>query len=156
MRLPLRAVPLLWLGLIFATSSTVVPFDIFVQWLSSALARIASPDAVRAFWTVSWLFFVKGWHATEYAIAVVLIELGLRSTALPFARRLGIALATAVVFAASDEWHQTFVPGRGGNITDVVIDSSGALFGATMLTYGHRRGSKATRGERGTSSRRWR
>ena len=28
-----------------------------------------------------------------------------------------------------DEFHQTFVPGRDGNIVDVLIDSSGALVG---------------------------
>ena len=35
----------------------------------------------------------------------------------------------SVIYASSDEFHQIFVPGRDGNIIDVLIDSSGALVG---------------------------
>ncbi|MDU6573445.1 MAG: VanZ family protein [Gemella haemolysans] len=35
----------------------------------------------------------------------------------------------SVVYASSDEFHQTFVVGRDGNFIDVLIDSSGALVG---------------------------
>ena len=35
----------------------------------------------------------------------------------------------SIIYALSDEFHQTFVPGRDGNIVDVLIDSSGALVG---------------------------
>ncbi len=34
------------------------------------------------------------------------------------------------IFAASDEWHQTFVAERSGQITDILIDTLGAVFGA--------------------------
>jgi VanZ family protein len=37
----------------------------------------------------------------------------------------------AVIFAASDEFHQTFVPSREGTILDVLIDSLGV--GAVTL-----------------------
>ena len=35
----------------------------------------------------------------------------------------------SVIYALSDEFHQSFVLGRDGNIVDVLIDSSGALVG---------------------------
>ena len=35
----------------------------------------------------------------------------------------------AAFYACTDEFHQTFVPGRDGNFTDVGIDSMGALAG---------------------------
>ena len=35
----------------------------------------------------------------------------------------------SVIYALSDEFHLTFVPGRDGNIVDVLIDSSGAVVG---------------------------
>ena len=35
----------------------------------------------------------------------------------------------SIIYASSDEFHQTFVLGRDGNIVDVLIDSSGALVG---------------------------
>ena len=40
-----------------------------------------------------------------------------------------MSLVFSVVYASSDEFHQTFVAGRDGNIIDVLIDSSGALVG---------------------------
>ena len=38
----------------------------------------------------------------------------------------------SVIYALSDEFHQTFVPGRDGNIVDVLIDSSGSLVGVLI------------------------
>jgi len=46
---------------------------------------------------------------------------------------VAISFAFAVLFAISDEWHQTFVPGRDGCVQDVVIDSIGATVAALFL-----------------------
>lgn len=40
-----------------------------------------------------------------------------------------IALMISVIYAASDELHQTFIPGRSGEIRDIIIDSLGSLTG---------------------------
>jgi VanZ family protein len=44
----------------------------------------------------------------------------------------------AVLFALSDEYHQSFVEGRSSRLTDVVIDTAGAavalLFGSGYLS----------------------
>ena len=45
-------------------------------------------------------------------------------------------LAFTVLYAMTDEYHQTFVPGRVGAWTDVLIDSAGALL---ALTFARRR-----------------
>lgn len=37
------------------------------------------------------------------------------------------ALITCILYAGSDEWHQSFVSGRSPQITDVGIDTCGAL-----------------------------
>ena len=37
------------------------------------------------------------------------------------------------VYACSDEWHQTFVPGRAGQFRDVLLDTAGSLTG--LLTW---------------------
>ena len=42
-------------------------------------------------------------------------------------------LLITVLYAASDEWHQTFVPGRMGRISDVLIDSAGAIIALSVL-----------------------
>lgn len=37
------------------------------------------------------------------------------------------ALVTCILYACSDEWHQSFVSGRSPQITDIGIDTCGAL-----------------------------
>lgn len=45
-----------------------------------------------------------------------------------------LALAISILYAISDEIHQTFIPGRSGNVTDVLIDTLGASLGLLTLT----------------------
>ena len=46
-----------------------------------------------------------------------------------------IALLISVVYAISDEWHQTFIPGRSGEIRDVLIDTFGAFTGISLYVF---------------------
>lgn len=39
---------------------------------------------------------------------------------------------TGALYAASDEFHQLFVPGRSGQISDVLLDSAGVCFGVLL------------------------
>ena len=66
----------------------------------------------------------KAAHMTEYAILALLACRALR---LSGARRplLG-ALLLCAVYAATDEFHQSFVGGRGPSPVDVMIDTAGA------------------------------
>lgn len=43
-----------------------------------------------------------------------------------------VSWCVAVFYAATDEIHQLFVPGRSGQISDVVLDSCGALVGVLL------------------------
>lgn len=56
-----------------------------------------------------------------------------------------LALATCIVYAVSDEIHQLFVPGRGAQVKDVMIDSTGAFAGIIIYSWlkGLQRSSKA-------------
>ena len=49
--------------------------------------------------------------------------------------RIAVSLIVGVIYASTDEIHQAFVPGRGAQITDVILDSMGVLTGIciTML-----------------------
>ena len=72
-------------------------------------------------------------HAGEYGLLCFLWWRALRT--LPMERRTALAGAAAValLYAASDEWHQTFVAGRHGTPVDVLIDAVGiALTGALI------------------------
>lgn len=40
-----------------------------------------------------------------------------------------IALIICIIFAGTDEYHQTFVAGRTGQLLDVIIDTAGGIIG---------------------------
>lgn len=73
----------------------------------------------------------KAAHMTEYAILGILF-LG---AIYMHERRKTILYSwmATVVYAATDEIHQLFVPGRDGKITDVIIDSIGAILGIIFV-----------------------
>lgn len=43
------------------------------------------------------------------------------------------SLLFSALYAASDEFHQSFVPGRGPALSDVLLDSAGALCGISLV-----------------------
>ena len=48
------------------------------------------------------------------------------------------ALAIAICYAGSDEFHQSFVSGRGASLRDVAIDTAGALLALAGAGWGFR------------------
>ena len=77
-------------------------------------------------------------HVTEYAVLALLCWRARRKPMRGDTRPwrwpdAGFAFALAVLFAASDEWHQSFVPSREGAVRDVFIDSAGAGLGLLAL-----------------------
>lgn len=67
----------------------------------------------------------KAAHMTEYAILSVLIYIWLG--------KWKLAIVCAALYAASDELHQRFVPGRAGRLSDIMIDSAGAVLGVLIF-----------------------
>ena len=51
------------------------------------------------------------------------------------------AVAITLLYAVSDEWHQTFVEGRHGSPLDVAVDAAGV-----MIAYGLVKRRRGTRG----------
>jgi hypothetical protein len=114
--------------LIAATSSTVIlPHD-FLGWVATyVFVNEASFRRFVVFWRYSWFPIVKGWHAAEFAILFLIALMARDRLTRSFPRRnVAISLAFALFFAVLDEYHQTFVPGRGGSWSDVAIDALGA------------------------------
>ena len=71
----------------------------------------------------------KNAHFFVYLVLGLLVVNGLRSSGIKGYKKIGISIAICVLYAISDEVHQLFVPGRAGQIKDVLIDSSGAIVG---------------------------
>ncbi len=79
-------------------------------------------------------------HWSEYFILASLL---VRAWRKEFPSQTRIArwawcVVLATLYAASDEWHQSFVPSRTASLVDVTIDSFGAICGALRFN-GHRR-----------------
>jgi VanZ family protein len=90
-------------------------------------------DLNTAFGNLANFIVRKAAHFTEYFILYLLIYKALREN-LSFSKAVTLAIITVFFYAASDEFHQSFVPGRGPSFRDVLIDTSGGLF-ALIIVY---------------------
>ena len=126
----------LWMGIIFMMSAA--PGDV-----SGAQSGLI----VRMIFSVHHLFFGKtplaaetldllhtlvrkAAHMSEYAVLAPLYLYALRRNG---ARRpMRTALVLCVLYAATDEIHQAFVPDRGPSPVDVMIDTAGASVGLVL------------------------
>ena len=78
--------------------------------------------------------YERGGHALAYAILAWLYLRALRRTIHNGVVLRLVSAGLAVVYALSDEYHQTFVPGRSGDLTDLLVDSAGVC-GAMLLSW---------------------
>jgi len=105
---------LLWMGVIFVASS-----------------RSHLPFYVNK--TVDFATKKAG-HVTEYGVLAFLLWRAISKErewlALP---SLGGAFVLSLLYAISDEFHQTFVLGRSGRLTDVGFDALGALLALGLV-----------------------
>jgi hypothetical protein len=126
-----------WMVIIFSASSDRGSFGHssrivapFLRWLIPGISDAAIHATVVA--------VRKGAHLTEFAILALLVWRALRWVAgkmgaawdWPLA---GKAIAVVIVYAASDEFHQLFVPSREGTVRDVIIDTLGGVCGLLMV-----------------------
>lgn len=74
----------------------------------------------------------KGAHFAVYFVLGFLNINALKASGIHGKKAWLIAILIAIVYAISDEWHQSFVPGRGPAVKDVVIDTVGASFGTGL------------------------
>ncbi len=83
-------------------------------------------------------------HAGIYALLAGLLARSLLALGLSARRALWVAVLVASVYGASDEWHQSFVPGRDPDPRDWAADTGGAAVGAALVVGLPRRKSRAS------------
>jgi VanZ family protein len=76
----------------------------------------------------------KSAHSLAYAGLGVLLLLALAQGRVGGVtrRRAALAVALATAYGVSDEWHQSFVPGRWPEAADVLADAVGAALGVAL------------------------
>lgn len=74
-------------------------------------------------------------HVTEYAILAILTFRALSDDRRTVGRVALWTVSLCVLYAGTDEFHQTFVASRTAAATDVLLDSAGAALGAALAVW---------------------
>jgi VanZ family protein len=118
-----------WMGLIFLGSTDMLSAEHTSRFLVPFL-RWLDPQISIAMLATIQLGIRKLGHLTEYAILAMLLWRALRGGTrwqMKMSILFVVAALGCAIFAASDEFHQSFVPSRTSSPIDVIIDISGAL-----------------------------
>lgn len=97
------------------------------------LSSIPTLPKVEIIW---WDYVLKkSAHMFEYAIFFFLLVRALTKKKLKRANPQIFLLAAAItlLYAISDEWHQSFVPGRGARVSDVGYDGAGMVISLLLI-----------------------
>jgi VanZ family protein len=127
---------LIWMAVIFAASSDAKSFE-HSSRLLAPLLRWLFPQMSED--TVHFFIFLarKCAHVAEYAMFALLVRRALnqsKNNLTPWSwPKVGGTLLIVFLYAASDEFHQIFVPTRTPAIHDVVIDTIGGAIGLFAL-----------------------
>lgn len=108
--LPLLA----WMGIIFWFSSQPQPFEMPESWQQELVGKAGHVVGYAGLGLLWWRALAAHRSISERRV-------------------LALAFFLTVLYAISDEYHQTFVPGRSGSLMDVLIDAAGAGIGLWLL-----------------------
>jgi VanZ family protein len=127
----------IWMCLIFTASSDKASYQHssrilgpFLHWLFPHLSDTVINNIIY--------FFRKCAHLTEYAILALLLWRAMRQPirrdSRPWDWRIArLSILIVALYAATDEFHQLFVPTRDAALHDVLIDTIGGSVGILLL-----------------------
>jgi VanZ family protein len=134
-----------WLGFAKSCLAQTPPWLrwlITVFWMVVIFSFSAQPhsgEITAHYFGAFNMFMRKSGHVCEYAILFTLFRWSLAGHFGNFQKlsRKALYLSAAallltVTYAATDEWHQSFVPGRSACVSDVFVDTLGGV-GAWIL-----------------------
>lgn len=127
---------LIWMGIIFylssqpATQSAHLSTGVKNNLLSVLTNFIPGIDNLEL---RSLDFYIrKNAHFIAYFILGTMMLFALVQSEIR--KSANLALLICLLYAVSDEFHQLFVPGRSGQVRDVLIDGAGAVLGVLIAT----------------------
>lgn len=74
-------------------------------------------------------------HFTIYLCLGFLLSNAFFQSGVKTKKTAAFSLLCSALYAASDEFHQLFVPGRSGELRDVCLDTSGAAVGIIIFIF---------------------
>lgn len=122
---------IIWMGFIFFMSHQTGESSSNQSGFVLEIMKSLGLEMAEKYADITTLIIRKGAHFTEYCILYILMY-RVVSIYIKDKRNIYMALILTVGYACSDEFHQMFVPGRGPAIKDVLIDTSGGIFGIIL------------------------
>jgi len=104
--------PIIWAGLIFTFSSL--------------------PTVQTTKFYMGDFLIKKTAHIIEYGILAILVFRALVNSNVDKKKSFFFAIIIASIYGITDEFHQSFTPGRGPAVRDVAIDMIGATIGVNL------------------------
>lgn len=83
-------------------------------------------------------------HAAIFGLLAVLLLRALENWPKTLLWRFALTLLISTLYGISDEWHQSFVPGRDADPLDALADFTGALLSLRVLWWRAQRSAKRT------------
>lgn len=126
-----------WMVVIFLLSNEVADTssgrsDLIVNILTTSL-NVSWSEQILTFLTR------KAAHIIAYFILGVLVYVVMKTYKLSAKHVILLSIALTLAYAVSDEIHQLFVPGRSGELRDVLVDTIAGTAGIYLSYILHRK-----------------
>ena len=128
------AILLIWMVFIFYMSNQPANISNNQSNFVLNLIRNLGMDIEGIYVDIAITIIRKGAHFTEYLILNILYFNVLRFY-ISNKKALIYSIILSFIYSSTDELHQTFVAGRAGRFTDVLIDTSGAATGSILVFF---------------------
>jgi VanZ family protein len=136
---------LIWLGVIFIGSTDLLSAEQTSRFIVPILLWLKPGMAPETTWIIL-VIMRKCAHVCEYAILALLLWRALRGGSAIRGKMsilFGAVLLGCALFAASDEFHQSFIKSRTPAVRDVLLDIAGAFLGLLIgVSFAYRRPKK--------------
>lgn len=131
----------LWISYTLLLGWMVVIFVLSSEGHNTSSGRsdaiVQALQSIGVSWQTDLLTFLtrKAAHTVAYLVLGVLAYNVMRQYRLSNQVAVAVSAAVVVVYAMSDELHQLLVPGRSGEVRDVLIDSTAGLLGVLLAKF---------------------
>ncbi|MCA0227924.1 VanZ family protein [Patescibacteria group bacterium] len=126
----------IWMLVIFLMSNEIA---VTSSARSDEIVRTIQSIGVSAPADLLTFIVRKAAHISAYFVLGILLFNLIKEYDLGVKKMIFISTAIAMLYACTDEVHQMFVPGRSGEVRDVLIDTAGAAVGVVAYAALHSR-----------------
>lgn len=123
------ALTIMWMIVIFLMSNEIADVS---SLRSDDIVRTIQSIGVSAPADLLTFLVRKAAHISAYFVLGILLFNLLKEYDLGVKKMIFASIAIAMLYACTDELHQMYVPGRSGEVRDVLIDTAGAAVGVVV------------------------